>query len=100
MNGILDHFSTVTLHISNTEDGATVNVNQSGVPSGQEDAIKRNWMGYYWKPMEATLSAGIFDSMPIQTDTPFTINSKWMVAMVTLIILLIAITAFAVAPKL
>ncbi|KAI8885066.1 hypothetical protein K501DRAFT_284517 [Backusella circina FSU 941] len=94
-----DHFSTVTLTITQTEDGATLQLNQSGIPSGQEEAIKQNWMGYYWKPIDANLSAGIFDGMPIQRDAPS--HSHWIILMmVTLIVLLIATTAYVVAPKL
>ncbi|KAG1052748.1 hypothetical protein G6F43_005132 [Rhizopus delemar] len=62
------HYSTVTIDLLETKEGVTVSVNQVGVPAGQEDAIKRNWMGYYWKSIQDCYTH--LQSMPLEEDIP------------------------------
>lgn len=91
----LDHYSKVTLTFENKEDGASVNVFQEGVPIGQEEIIKRNWMGYYWNAIKENYSQ--FQHLPIQTE-PF--NYSTILAVLLLAAVLMAFTAYQVAPLL
>ncbi|KAI8645023.1 activator of Hsp90 ATPase [Parasitella parasitica] len=95
-----DHYSTVMLKFIETRDGVTVNVNQVGVPVGQEDLIRNNWTRYYWNSIKESLTKGQLQHLPIQNDPLLLglIDPKHLVLSVFLIVLILAFTAYNVAP--
>ncbi|KAI7908239.1 activator of Hsp90 ATPase [Cokeromyces recurvatus] len=93
-----DHYSTVTISFTERPDGVLVNVNQVGVPAGQEEIIKRNWMGYYWTPIKDCYNRDQFRDIPYQKDPLFGfINRNYIILMIA-ILFIIAFTAYQVAP--
>ncbi|CAO0791875.1 unnamed protein product [Mucor circinelloides] len=93
------HFSTVTLTFEETQDGTTVKVNQVGVPVGQEESIRKNWMGYYWNAIKESLNKGQLQHLPIQNDPLLGLfDTKYLTLCIFLIVLIIAFTAYQVAP--
>jgi len=93
------HFSTVTLTFEETQDGTTVKVNQVGVPVGQEESIRKNWMGYYWNAIKESLNKGQLQHLPIQNDPLLGLfDTKYLTLCIFLIVLVIAFTAYQVAP--
>ncbi|KAI9470572.1 MAG: activator of Hsp90 ATPase [Benjaminiella poitrasii] len=95
-----EHYSTVTILFVDKPEGVLVNVNQVGVPVGQEEIIRRNWIGYYWTPIKECHDRGQFKDIPYQSDPLFglieTKNIIW--AVVILIILVVSFTAYLVSP--
>ncbi|XP_051167111.1 activator of 90 kDa heat shock protein ATPase homolog 1 [Leptopilina boulardi] len=55
-----DHFSEVTLNISEKNDHTEVNLTQRGVPTSEEDSTKENWERYYWNSIKQTFGFGYF----------------------------------------
>ncbi|KAJ8673417.1 hypothetical protein QAD02_004679 [Eretmocerus hayati] len=53
-----DHYSEVTLEMSEKSDHTEVNLKQTGVPTSDEDSTKENWDRYYWDPMKRTFGFG------------------------------------------
>jgi hypothetical protein len=90
----------VTLEFINKPDGVIIKANQVGVPVGQEEIIRRNWMGYYWNPIKD--SYGRLQSIPFSSDPLFGVfDQSWLIGfIVALIVLLISFTTYAVAPSL
>lgn len=84
----------MTLTFVEKNDGVTVNVVQVGVPVGQEEIIKRNWMGYYWNAIKENY--GQLQNIPIQNDP----NNYSILAAFLFAIVLMAFTAYQVAPML
>lgn len=94
-----DHFSTVTLKFIENQDGVTVNVNQVGVPVGQEELIRKNWMGYYWNAIKESLNKSQLQHLPIQNDPLLGFfDTKYVILGIFIIALIIAFTAYSVAP--
>ncbi|GAN04474.1 hsp90 co-chaperone AHA1 [Mucor ambiguus] len=93
------HFSTVTLTFKETQDGTTVKVNQVGVPVGQEEVIRKNWMGYYWNAIKTSLNKGQLQHLPIQNDPVLGLfDMKYLMLCIFMVVLVIAFTAYQVAP--
>ncbi|KAK4513413.1 uncharacterized protein ATC70_005412 [Mucor velutinosus] len=93
------HFSTVTLTFKETQEGTTVKVNQVGVPVGQEEAIRKNWMGYYWNAIKDSLNKGQLQHLPIQNDPLLgLLDTKYLILCIFMTVLIIAFTAYQVAP--
>ncbi|KAI7870026.1 activator of Hsp90 ATPase [Spinellus fusiger] len=53
-----DHFSVVTMTFDQKSSCVILNVNQTGVPIGQEELTKTNWDGYYWRSIKQTFGFG------------------------------------------
>jgi hypothetical protein len=77
-----------------------VKVNQIGVPVGQEEVIRKNWMGYYWNSIKD--HSGQLQYMPYQSDPIFGLfDTKHMIMLAVLVaFFVIALTAYFVAPLL
>jgi hypothetical protein len=75
-------------------------VHQIGVPVGQEEIIRKNWMGYYWNAIKD--HSGQLQSMPYQSDPFFGLfDTKQMFLFAAFIAMfIIALTAYLVAPSL
>lgn len=96
-----DHYSTVSLELKESQEGVTVKVNQVGVPVGQEETIRRNWMGYYWKSIKDDyhqLQHVPYSGEPLLGGV---LDGNYMIALVVaLVTVLISFTAYTVAPTL
>ncbi|KAI8047404.1 activator of Hsp90 ATPase [Gilbertella persicaria] len=99
-----DHYSTVTLLFRQDMEGTTIQVDQKDVPLGQEDIIRKNWIQYYWKSIEACYYQNQFESIH-DTSLPWLEynvfnNPMTIISIAVLIIAMIALTAYQVAPTL
>ncbi|KAI8085204.1 activator of Hsp90 ATPase [Halteromyces radiatus] len=52
------HYSTVTFDFDQGSDSTKINVNQTGVPLGEEETTRNNWNGYYWRAIKQTFGFG------------------------------------------
>ncbi len=50
-----DHYSTLTITLSQVSSGTKLSFIQAGVPDDQYDEISQGWNDYYWNPMKAAL---------------------------------------------
>ena len=48
-----DHFSTLTIDLTPTDNGTKLMLNQEGVPTELLKNYDSGWEEYYWKPMKA-----------------------------------------------
>ena len=53
-----EHFSTVTMKISEKSDHTVLNVIQTDVPTSDADVTKQNWERYYWNSIKQTFGFG------------------------------------------
>jgi activator of HSP90 ATPase len=47
-----DHYSTLTINLSQGSSGTKLSFIQTGVPSDQYDEISQGWYDYYWNPLK------------------------------------------------
>ncbi|KAI8981549.1 activator of Hsp90 ATPase [Pilobolus umbonatus] len=52
------HYSKVTMLFKQGSDCVTLDVEQTGVPIGEEDLTRKNWSGYYWRAIKASFGYG------------------------------------------
>nr|XP_039274620.1 activator of 90 kDa heat shock protein ATPase homolog 1-like [Styela clava] len=52
------HYSTVTLDLEQTVDGAKVSLQQSGIPENSVEATTNGWRRYYWDAIKMTFGYG------------------------------------------
>ncbi|XP_054271354.1 activator of 90 kDa heat shock protein ATPase homolog 2 [Macrosteles quadrilineatus] len=55
-----EHYSTVTMDISQKQDHTELTLTQTSVPKSDAEATKENWSRYYWDPIKRTFSFGSF----------------------------------------
>ncbi|XP_015435744.1 PREDICTED: activator of 90 kDa heat shock protein ATPase homolog 1 [Dufourea novaeangliae] len=55
-----EHFSDVTIDISEKNDHTEVTLTQIGVPLSEENSTKENWERYYWDAIKRTFGFGYF----------------------------------------
>ncbi|KAI8321360.1 activator of Hsp90 ATPase [Choanephora cucurbitarum] len=90
-----EHYSTVLFELMQENEDTVVQMVQRGIPLGQEEIVRKNWMNYYWKPIEACYRQGQFQ--PIAYRSPVTFSAYYFM-IILLIVLLIGTTAYLVSP--
>lgn len=50
----IDHYSTVTMELSQSINSTTIKFKQEGVPIGEQDSTRANWNNYYWNEIKRT----------------------------------------------
>lgn len=52
------HFSNVSITIEESKSNTRVNLQQTGIPASEFDAMKTNWNRYYWNSIKQTFGFG------------------------------------------
>jgi activator of HSP90 ATPase len=55
-----EHYSNVTIDLTQKDDGTELRLTQTGVPTSEYDRTKEGWQNYYWKSIKQTFGYGAF----------------------------------------
>uniref|UniRef100_X1Z9S8 Activator of Hsp90 ATPase AHSA1-like N-terminal domain-containing protein n=1 Tax=Capitella teleta TaxID=283909 RepID=X1Z9S8_CAPTE len=53
-----EHYSTVTLDISESDNGTQLSLSQTGIPESEFERTKQGWVNYYWDAIRQTFGFG------------------------------------------
>ncbi len=54
----VEHYSTVTFDIEQTDDGTELTLTQTGVPEAEFERTRDGWNTYYWDAIKQTFGFG------------------------------------------
>jgi len=55
-----EHYSNVTIELTQKADGVDLRLSQSGIPTNDFDRTKEGWQNYYWRSMKQTFGYGAY----------------------------------------